>query len=160
MQQFKGMSEQEAEARVAMLRRRAKALRSERCDDLAEAKEYLAVMAKQNMSEDTGEDSIARAARHLPAEGDNTRPRVTGGVTVQSLPLGQPTAVVVALPQRPDVELSWPADPSDDDDFRVVPHGAELLIFRREPADQAWCPARRAALWAGADHPREAGALR
>jgi hypothetical protein len=48
LQQFSGMSEQEAEARVAMLRRRAKALRSSRCDDLAEAKEHLAMMAEVN----------------------------------------------------------------------------------------------------------------
>lgn len=48
LQQFRGMSEQEVEARKAMLRRRAKALRSDRCDDLAEAKEHLVVMAELN----------------------------------------------------------------------------------------------------------------
>jgi hypothetical protein len=48
LQQFKGMSEQTAEARVAMLRRRAKALCSSRCDNLAEAKEHLVVMAEVN----------------------------------------------------------------------------------------------------------------
>jgi hypothetical protein len=48
LQQFIGMSKVEAGARVAMLRRRANGLRSERCDDLAEAKEHLAMMAEVN----------------------------------------------------------------------------------------------------------------
>jgi hypothetical protein len=111
------------------------------------------------MTEDTAEDSTARDVRHLPAEWTNAR--VKGSITAQALPAPPRAAVIVALPARPDTELSWPADPSDDEDIRLAPHmsihGAELLIFRREPAEQAWDRARRATLWAGADQPREAG---
>ncbi len=101
------------------------------------------------MTEDTAEDITARAprARHLPADGANARVRAP--ITAQALPAPPRAAVIVALPARPDTELSWPADPSDDDDIRVAPHTsvqrAELLIFRREPAGQVWDRARRAA---------------
>ena len=130
----------------------------------------------EDTPEDTGEDITARAwetptreqaentnahARRPDGGADGANTRVKGPITSQALPAPPTAAVIVALPPRSHIELSWPADPSDEDDFRVAPHmsihGAELLIFRREPADQAWDRARRAALWASADHPREAG---
>lgn len=106
------------------------------------------------------ENTIAHVRRpDGGADGDNAH--VKGSIPVQALPAPPRAAVIVALPARPYTELSWPADATDDDDICVAPHmsihGAELLIFRREPAEQAWDRARRAALWAGADHPRKAG---
>jgi hypothetical protein len=103
------------------------------------------------MTEDPAEDITAHMRDTYPQIW-TTQAHVKGAITAQALPSTPRAAVIVALRARTDIELSWPADPSDDDDIRAAPHmsihGAELLIFRREPAGQVWDRARRAALWA------------